>query len=125
MVGPHEELFWTLRNGVLDGRMEEAERLDDEMATGTCLTPGRAFLLRLLGVWVATRHLSAAQLFELGSSEEAMQLCRESLAKGVREPAGDGQVLRFPRFLWEDDPLPKEAPLETGGRAPDSDEAEK
>jgi hypothetical protein len=113
MVGPNEELWWTLSYGVLEGRFEEVCRADLAMATAApCLSPGRADLVRLLGAWVATRGFSTAQLFELGSSEEAMHLCEEALARGRREPAGDGEVFRFPRCFWVGDPLPAEAPPE-------------
>ena len=38
-----------------------------------------------------------------------------TLARGLREPAGAGQVMRFPRCLWIGDPLPAEAfPEEEG-----------
>lgn len=97
---------------ILNRRMEEIERYEAELSTATGDGLGMGQLLCALGEIVALRRLSTAQLFELGSSEEAMRLCTESLARGLREPAGDGEVIRFPRFRWVGDPLPKEAPPE-------------
>jgi hypothetical protein len=112
MSGPREEQWYTLVFSVLNQRCLDDERRDDEMALAGGIRPVPAQVLTVLGQIIALRRLSAAQLFELGSSEEAMQLCREALARGVREPAGDGLVLRFPRFRWVGDPAPKEAPPE-------------
>jgi hypothetical protein len=109
---PNGKRWMTLLGAVFDRKSEEAKRRDTEMATATDLADGTAQLLAVLGEMLAVRRLSTAQLFELGSSEEAMQLCTEALARPVREPAGDGHVLRFPRFIWIGDPLPAEAPPE-------------
>lgn len=112
MSGPHEERFITLCLAILD-QCHDGSRREAEMARAAGIPPLPAQLLCVLGEMIAVRRLSTAQLFELGSSEEAMQLCTEALARGLREPAaeaGKGHVLRFPRFPWVGDPLPKEAP---------------
>lgn len=116
--GPHEERWYTLCLSLLDARCEANNRRDDEMALAASITPTPAQVLCTLGGMIALRRFSIAQLFELGSSEEAMQLCTEVLARGLREPAaevGKGHVLRFPRCMWFGDPLPAEEPPEEEG----------
>lgn len=117
MVGPNEERWWTLYYAVLARHLDEAASADSRLAAATGVSPGRAQLLWMLGAWIAARRLSTAQLFELGSSEEAMQLCTEALARGIREPAGDGEVIQFPRGgrCWIGDLRPAEEPPEEEG----------
>lgn len=114
MVGPNEERWYTLYYAVLARHLDEAENATSRLEAATGVSPGRAQLLWMLGAWIAARRLSTAQLFELGSSEEGMQLCTEALARGIREPAGDGEVIQFPRGgrCWIGDLRPAKAPPE-------------
>jgi hypothetical protein len=116
--GPNEERWFTLVHSLLDAREDAFFRCDNEMALAAGITPQPAQALSALGGIVALRRLSLAQLFELGSSEEAMQLAAEVLARGFREPAaevGKARVLRFPRWCWLGDPIPAEEPPEEEG----------
>jgi hypothetical protein len=110
---PNGERWMTLVTAIINLRRDEAIGRDDEMGAVTDTGRGGGQLLNVLGEILALRRLSTAELFELGSSEEAMHLCTEALARGLRESAGDGQVLRFiRRHRWTGEPLPKEAPPE-------------
>ena len=109
MIVPNES-WKPFGYAILNRRMEEIKRYEGDLATATGDGLGMGQLLCALGEIVALRRLSTAQLFELGSSEEAMQICAEAFARGHKEPAGEGgQVFRFPRYLWAD-PQPREAP---------------
>lgn len=115
MFWPNKERSQTFMYQLFDLYRKECEREDDEMIPATGLTPANAQVLCLLGQTLAARRRSTAQLVALGLSEEAMQLCTEALARGIREPAGDGHVLRFPRYKWRPvhtGPTPEEAPPE-------------
>ena len=113
MIGPDVEKSWKwFVYAVLNRRREVLEQNEDELATKADCELGIGQLLSVLGEMVALRRLSTAQLLELGSSEEAVQICAEAFARGHIEPAGVGQVVRFPHYLWRSDPLPKEAPPE-------------
>jgi hypothetical protein len=114
MLGSVVERWSPFVYAIFDQRLNELDRRNDEMALATGLSAGMAQLLCALGETIAMRR-SSAELLELGSSEEAMQLCAEVLARGSREPtaeAGKGHVLRFPRFRWKTLPTPVEAPPE-------------
>jgi hypothetical protein len=106
---PNGERWMTLVTAIINLRRDEAIGRDDEMGAVTDTGRGGGQLLCVLGEILALRRFSTAQLFELGSSEEAMHLCTEALARGLREPAGDGQVIRFVRrHRWTGDPPPEE-----------------
>ena len=109
---PNGDRWFTLLHAILLLHREEALSRDDEMARQTNTGAGGGQLQSVLGEILALRRFSTAQLFELGSSEEAMQLCREALTRGLREPVGGGAVvIRFQRrHRWTGDPLPEEAP---------------
>lgn len=110
---PNGDRWMTLLSAVIDQRADEARHRDDEMLAATGLGDGfgTAQLFCVLGEILALRRFSSAELFELGSSEEALLLCREAFARGLREPTGDGgQVIRFHRSPWIADPTPREEP---------------